>query len=168
MLPHLPAMKSLHRTPIIFFASAFAAFVTADLAAQNTTTLGTIEGRVVSARNGEYLENARVSVEGTSLETFTDAEGSYRLANVPAGAVRVRAFFTGMTPQTIDVSVMPGQSVNRDITLTPLSFDRDGTVKLSQFVVAEAREMDAAALAINEQRFAPNIKNVVSTEEFGN
>ena len=27
--------------------------------------------------------------------------------------------------------------------------------------------MDAAALAINEQRFASNIKNVVSTDEFG-
>src|SRR4029079_1955771 len=42
-----------------------------------------------------------------------------------------------------------------------------GTVKLSEFVVAERKEMDAAALAINEQRFAPNLKTVVSTEDFG-
>jgi iron complex outermembrane receptor protein len=34
-------------------------------------------------------------------------------------------------------------------------------------VVMERREMDAAALAINEQRFGANIKTVVSTDEFG-
>ena len=42
----------------------------------------------------------------------------------------------------------------------------DGTVKLSAFVVA-SKEMDGAAIAINEQRFAPNIMNVVSAGEFG-
>ena len=40
-------------------------------------------------------------------------------------------------------------------------------VKLSQFVVGASREIDGTAIAINEQRFAPNITNVVSTDEFG-
>ena len=48
---------------------------------------GTIEGRVLNTRNGEYLEKARVTVEGTRFETFTDATGVYRLNNVPAGTV---------------------------------------------------------------------------------
>ncbi len=159
-------MKLFRLTPFTFLALPLAAFLTSPLAAQ-TAALGTIEGKVVNARNGEYLENARVSVEGTLLETFTDFEGSYRLANVPAGSARVRAFFTGMTPQTVEVNVTAGQPATRDITLSPVSSDRDGTVKLSQFVVAESREMNGAALAINEQRFAPNTKTVVSTDEFG-
>ena len=40
-------------------------------------------------------------------------------------------------------------------------------MKLARFVVGESREMDGAAIAINEQRFAPNIRNVVSADEFG-
>ena len=38
---------------------------------------------------------------------------------------------------------------------------------IDAFVVDASREMDGAAFAINEQRVAPNIKNVVSTDEFG-
>jgi hypothetical protein len=46
--------------------------------------------------------------------------------------------------------------------------DRDGAiVRLSEFVVATSKEMAGAAIAINEQRFAPNIVDVVSAEEFG-
>ena len=42
--------------------------------AQSAAT-GIVEGRVLSGRSGEYLESARLTVEGTSLEAFTDAEG---------------------------------------------------------------------------------------------
>ena len=38
---------------------------------------------------------------------------------------------------------------------------------LGEFVVAASREMSGAALAINEQRFAANMKNVLATDEFG-
>lgn len=142
------------------------------LPAQNAGT-GTIEGRVLNARTGGYLENARVSIEGTALETFTESDGSYRLANVPAGTVRLRTFYTGQPVRTDQVTVAAGQTLRQPITLAALSGEAGmatdpGTVKLARFVVAESREMDAAALAINEQRFAPNLKTVVSTEEFGN
>src|SRR5687768_5285265 len=37
-----------------------------------TRTAGTIEGRVFNARSGAIAENARVSIEGSSLVTSTD------------------------------------------------------------------------------------------------
>ncbi|MFM8532160.1 MAG: TonB-dependent receptor domain-containing protein, partial [Acidimicrobiia bacterium] len=40
-------------------------------------------------------------------------------------------------------------------------------IKLSEFVVITSRQMDAAALAINEQRYSPNIKTVIAADEFG-
>jgi len=40
-------------------------------------------------------------------------------------------------------------------------------IKLDAFKVAAGIEMEASALAINEQRFSPSIKNVVSTDAFG-
>src|SRR5687767_10772026 len=41
---------------------------------------GVIEGRVVHAISGNSLNNARVTVRGTSIETTTDEVGTYRLA----------------------------------------------------------------------------------------
>ena len=40
-------------------------------------------------------------------------------------------------------------------------------VKLDEFVVTASTEMEGAAIAIHEQRFAPNQKTVVATDEFG-
>jgi len=130
---------------------------------------GLIEGRVANARSGEYLAGARVTVDGTALETFTDEGGSFRLTNVPIGTARVTVFYTGQPAQSVSVAVAADQTVQRDISLgVPEAKPGDGVVKLGEFRVEASREMDASALAINEQRFASNIKNVLSTEEFGN
>ena len=149
---------------------AFAGLFFAVIAAAQTAGTGTIEGRVFNPANGEYLEKARLTVEGTGLEAFTDSGGNYRLTNVPAGEARVKAFFTGQVVQTMAVRVSPGQTVQHDINLSGFQGKpetTDGTVKLSKFVVGASKEMDGAAIAINEQRFAPNIMNVVSADEFG-
>ena len=149
---------------LVFLSSALA------LHAQSLPA-GTIEGRVYNPRNGEYLEGARVTVEGTTLEAFTDASGQYRLVNVPAGSARVKAFFTGQDAQTNTVTVAAGGIVQLDFNLTSggarPSVEGAPVVRLEKFVVETSKEMDAAAIAINEQRFAANIVNVVSADEFG-
>ncbi len=135
---------------------------------------GTIEGRVFDAGRGEYLEKARLVIASSAQETFTEAGGQYRFTNVPAGVVEVRVFFTGLVPQTHAVTVTAGQTVQFDVTLaaTPLGAARrdtadQDTVKLDRFVVSTSKEMDGAAIAINEQRFARNIMNVIAADEFG-
>ena len=139
--------------------------------AQSVAT-GTIEGRVLNTRNGEYLERARLTIEGTSLETFSDSSGQYRFSGVPAGPVKVRVFFTGLDQQTETVNVGAGATVQRDFSLAAMQqsavTDKNtGVVKLSSFVVGTSKEMDGAAIAINEQRFASNMVSVVSADEFG-
>ena len=139
----------------------------ADATPSSRLNSGMIEGRVLNGRSNIVIERARVTVEGTSLETFTDSDGVFRLP-LPAGSVRVRVFFTGMAPQLVEAEVRAGETTQREITLTPDAASKtDEVLKMDEFVVAVAREMEAAAIAINEQRFAPNIKNVVSTDEFG-
>jgi iron complex outermembrane recepter protein len=130
---------------------------------------GSVEGRVQNAATGTYLANARVSVKGSNLVTFTDEGGSYRLDGVPTGAATLRVFFTGLDEQELAVTVSPGQTAQADLKLTNQSrYDRDTeAVKLDSFVVQSTKETNAAAIAVNEQRFAANIKSVVSTDEFG-
>lgn len=122
---------------------------------------GTVEGRVLNGRSGEYLVRARVTVDGTGLETFTDNGGQFRLPAVPAGKATVRAFFTGVGADARAVEVASGGTTRMDFTLGAEA------TRLADFVVATSREMEGAAIAINEQRFAGNIMNVVSGEEFG-
>src|SRR6185503_5589023 len=100
------------------------------------------------------------------------SDGSYRLTNVPVGTATVKAFFTGSPVHTQTVSITSGQVARHDIDLASMksadSARNAEVVRLSDFLVSTTREMDGAAIAINEQRFAPNIKSVVSTDEFGN
>ncbi len=130
---------------------------------------GMIEGRVFNPGTGEYLEFVRLTVEGTSLETFTDSAGEFRIANVPAGRATVKAFRTGVAPQSQTVTVAAGQVVRQNFELSYLGArpDAQAAVKLDKFVVETSKQMDGAAIAINTQRFAPNTMNVVAANEFG-
>ncbi len=138
--------------------------------AAQTVATGGIDGRVFNSRTDQNLEKARITITGTQLETFTNAGGEYRFYNVPAGPVTVRAYFTGLDVQEEAVVVIAGRSARRDIDLAARlekSGPGAGPIKLDKFVVNTSKEMDAAALAINEQRFARNIKTVVAADEFG-
>ena len=66
---------------------------------------GIIEGRVLNGSSGNYLNSARVSIPGTSIETSTDATGFYRLTNVPAGEVRVMVSYVGLNTESATVNV---------------------------------------------------------------
>lgn len=136
--------------------------------------LGVVEGRVFNAATGNSLVNARVTVEGTTREAATDESGSYRLTGVPAGAARLSVSYVGMRAQSAAVNVPAGGTVQREFELTltgnaaPSAKPAGGEmVKLDAFSVVADREMSAQAVAMNEQRNAPNLKNVVALDEFG-
>ncbi|MBI5691623.1 MAG: TonB-dependent receptor plug domain-containing protein [Verrucomicrobia bacterium] len=139
----------------------------ANLPAQTPAT-GVIRGVVSNPETGGNIEHARVSVEGTALEGLTDSSGTYQLTGVVPGPVRLRVFHTGYVPQVEEVKVITGQVLERNFQLQALPMTRgSGVVKLDQFVVAAAKEMSGAAIAIHTQRFAPNVMTVVAADEFG-
>lgn len=125
---------------------------------------GVVTGRVVNSTNGTYLKNARVTVPGANLQTFTSDDGTFRLENVPAGEVALEAFFTGLERKVARVVVSGGQTVSQDFELTP---GAEGVVELGSFVVAGSREFNAQAIALNEKRFAADLREVVSADEYG-
>ena len=132
---------------------------------------GVLEGRVLNATSGNYLNNARVTLGGGPAATFTNESGEYRFTGVPAGTVQVVAQFTGLRPAAATVTITPGAVARQDFSLDrgdTTEETRDGrVVKLSEFVIAANREMNASDIAANEQRYAANIKNVIDAEAFG-
>ncbi len=107
-------------------------------------------------------------VKDTLLEASTNENGEYRIAGVPTGTVTISVGYTGLVSQTKAVAVAPGRAARADfdLVLTGTAQDPSGIVKLEAFTVEE-RELTAQSAALHEQRSAPNIKNVVSIEEFG-
>jgi TonB-dependent receptor len=138
---------------------------------------------VLNIETGDYVNQARVrvlSISGRSdmgrFETFTDSEGRYWLGRVPAGAATIEATFTGMPPVTAVVEVAPGATAEAPVmdmriagSAASLAASATGekVVMLDAFVVESKRDLTGAAIALNSQRFADNIRNVVSIEEMG-
>lgn len=160
-------MKLLHL--FLFCAASAASFILSSQAQTSSRptpgqptaeSVGFVTGRVLN-NNGRYVSNARIRAEGGAAETYTDEFGRYSLS-VPAGNVRLRVFYTGQPELTVDVAVAAGSTMQRDITLG----GNEDVVQLDTFVTSAQRHMDGAVLAINEQRFSANIKNVVSSDAF--
>lgn len=147
------------------FAGSLLAFPCSVLSAPT----GTVEGRVQNEVTGRYLNNARISLKGTNVVVLTDESGHFLLTDVPSGSAVLEVFYTGLDVQQVPVQVSAGGSVTRDVSLTSAALftSRDPTVKLDPFTVTATKETDGASIAINDQRFAPNIKNVVSTDTHG-
>lgn len=161
----MTTLSSVLRLTFVACLSLVAAFY----ARGQTPPTGTIEGRVQNGVSGDYLNNARVSLKGTELVALTDESGTFRLVGVPVGASTLRVRFAGFDEQEVSVTVLAGQTTQRDITLA--SQTRYGetatTVKMDAFTVQSKKETDAAAIAVNEQRVALGQKSVVSADQFG-
>ena len=127
------------------------------VAAQST---GAITGQVSNQATRAYLEGATVEIAGTALSTTTDREGRFELAGVAPGEVTLVVRFTGLDPKRVPVTVGAGQRAVRDVELT------SDVYQLDKFVVAGEREGTAKAEAL--QRLAPNVKQIVSSDTFGN
>ena len=144
-------------------------FAVLPLSTLGQSATGTIGGRILNPLTGDYVRNAQVSVKGTEQVAFTDSEGAYQFTNIPTGSVTLRVILPGFDEQERVVQVGVGQTVRENFELTSQSrYGGEGqAVKLSAFTVAATREMDARSVAINDRRYAGNIKDVVSADAFG-
>lgn len=146
---------------------AFVAALTCAVALEAQST-GAVHGRVYNIGSGRYLNNAKVTVEGTNITVFSNEFGEYRVDNLPVGEARLQAEYTGLDTETITVNVTAGAPVSLDFNLTSRSrYGEDKTIVLDTFTVAASREFEGNAIATNEQRYAPNVKVVMAADAFG-
>jgi len=137
--------------------AAFAADSAASIASAGQNV---VSGRVVNQATGQYLEGAQVQVAGSDRAVLTSRTGYFELGGLPAGPQQLAISYTGLDPQTVTATVAGTRTDIGEIALTA------GVYRLDAFVVPGEREGNA--LAITQQRNAPNVKNVMSSDAFGN
>lgn len=145
--------SNVFRSTLVLLSFLLLAF---NVHAQSGT--GTLSGRVAESGSGRYLEGAIVSIPGTSLRDFTDAVGRYDITGVPAGNVEVRVSYVGLEPSTSRVRVSADDTTIYDASLTRVQGIESITVRTHR---------TGADRAINQQRTADGIINVISEEQFG-
>ena len=117
---------------------------------------GSIHGTVTDDRRNP-LVGAIVRTTSAGGFATTDQTGRYRVAGVGAGEVLVIVSYIGFRPDTVRITVRSGEETAADALLQPLA-----TALPELSVIAGRARGDA--LALNEQKEAPNLVNVVSAE----
>ncbi|MDQ6769965.1 MAG: SusC/RagA family TonB-linked outer membrane protein [Gemmatimonadota bacterium] len=78
---------------------------------------GTLVGRVTDARSGAPITTAQITISGTSLTAMPDAEGRFRVTNIPPGTHQVRARGIGYQPATATFTVAPDGSADVNLSM---------------------------------------------------
>jgi TonB-dependent receptor len=116
---------------------------------------GTITGTVTDAAH-HALPGARVDVAPHGLPAVTDQEGRFTEANLKPGDYTVTISYVGLSPDTEKVSVRPGEVSRIEATLQ--------VPRVSEEVSVSAERPRGEAAAINEQRTAANIVQILPAE----
>ena len=110
-----------------------------------TFAQGVIKGVVLDAGNGESLIGTTVYLDGTTIGTTADLDGSFQF-NAPAGDYKVIVSFVGYEPKEISVTVGTGTT---DLGTIELESNAIGLNEISVFAdVAITRKTPVAVTSV--------------------
>lgn len=138
-----------------FLLCIFCLFVTRNTYAQ---AKGKIVGKVSEATSGTPLVGAHVFLNA-SMGASTDLQGNYTISAIQPGDYKVRASYLGYEEEVLDVTVQSNQVTVVNFSLKESAKELSGVTVYGQLTRGQAK-------ALNEQKNAPNIKNVVSSDQF--
>lgn len=128
------------------------------VASARAQSTGSISGRVAD-KDGVALPGASVHIKGTTITVGTSQTGIYSILNLAPGAYTVITSYMGFETNEASVTLKASEKYNLDITL------QLGKTGLRTVLVTASREGQAKAL--NQQRMADNIKQVISADLMG-
>lgn len=146
-------MKSYLQSAFPFLLLIAFAVVSQPASAQT----GSVVGTVYSADGRQPLPGANIIVNGNGIGTASDRHGKYLLSKVPGGTQKITVTYIGFDTKTVEVKA--GSRTVLDIEL------KDSFYKMEGITVEGLRGGEARAL--NQQKTADNIMNVVSSDKIG-
>ena len=122
-----------------------------------TTGVGVVTGKVTDARTGANLKGAKVTIEETGQWTSTNDLGEFRFPGISEGTITITVSYLGYANQSALTEVR-GPTTSQDFSL------RGGSA-IEEIVVFGQRS--ARAQALNQERTAPNVTTVISSDLLG-
>ncbi len=121
--------------------------------AQQST--GTIIGTVTD-KSQATLPGATVKLDPGSISAISDSQGQFSIANVAPGAYTITVGYVGFAPSTTSVTVTAGQVARANVAMNVASE--------TESIIVTAERAHGEAEAINEEKVADNILNVLPSE----
>ena len=147
-------MKCKALIGFLLVATCGLAFFAPNATAQNT---GAIVGTVLDER-GNPLVGAEVTIPKLNLVTSTDAQGRFRLTGIPAGSQSVVVLYlSAAAGDAREIVIEPGKTADMEFRLK----------RFAEEIEVRAPILEGEASALNQQKSAPNITNVVSSDQMG-
>jgi TonB-dependent receptor len=120
---------------------------------------GIVKGKVSDAINNEPLPGTAIFLKNTAKGTASDYQGEYQINLVPEGEQTLVVSYIGYSEQEFTVNVVANQITTLNIALKPNSSE------LGEVIIKGSLEGQEKAL--NQQKTADNIKNIVSADLIG-
>jgi TonB-dependent receptor len=130
------------------------------LAGGAQTRVGSITGVVTDGATGSPMAGALVTLEGTASSGATDRSGTFLITSVPVGTHALLVQYLGHADQRATIELRTSETLTVDVAMSRTAFAE--TVQ----VVAETID-EGQARALNQQKTAPNIMNIVAADQIG-
>ncbi|MGB5999154.1 MAG: TonB-dependent receptor, partial [Thermoanaerobaculia bacterium] len=143
-----------HLSNRIVFIVVLALTLSAPVTAQDT---GVVTGRILDAA-GNAVMGANVSIVGTRLAVASADRGSFRLKVVPAGPQQLLVTYLGYGAHTADLEVVAREVLTHDVILEVFG---------DEIEVRSTPLLEGQAEALNRQKNAINITNIVAADQIG-
>ena len=144
--------QALRLIPFLVLALLFSAFLPG-ASAQNQA--GSISGTLVDP-GGAVLRGAQVSIPSKGMNVSTDEQGRFYFSGLQPGSYTISVSYLGFEPLTQTVTVNSGSSTALNLQLHVASN--------KQTVLVTAGSASAEAEAVNEERAADNLIQVMPTQ----
>ncbi|MBN1541747.1 TonB-dependent receptor [candidate division KSB1 bacterium] len=151
-------VKAKNCSLIIFLLLAFFLFFGTQIVFSQIN--GQITGKIIEAEGKTPLPGANVLIEGTHRGASTDANGRFTISKIPPGTYTLKTSFLGYQDQAQEIKVLAGQQ-------TRVEFALKETVLEGEQVIVYGELTRGQAKALQKQKTAENIVQVVSEEFFG-
>jgi TonB-linked SusC/RagA family outer membrane protein len=113
---------------------------------------GTVAGRVTDKGTGQPLASVQVTISPTTRGALTDRDGRYRIENVPAGTVEIRARFIGYAIGVQTFTLTSGQEATADFVLTANPVGLEAVVVTASGAEQRARELGNTVTRIDASK----------------
>ena len=129
-----------------------------EIKAESTAAVGIVRGRVIDEQMNSVLPGATIRQKGTNNGTTSDVNGEFFL-RVPAGDVEIEVSYIGFRTFNEVVPISDGKVTEVDFKMI------SDVTELHDVVITGV--LQGQQRALNQQKSADNIKNVVSADQIG-